>query len=636
MDFTRPTFWSAPFPSDQLRRNGRIDLKGFDTRQIALVGQVLQLNVFSDGFATSAGIFFPLTGALSTAQLPAIADTVKPGSPVFLVELEGPQPGRRYPLEVSYSEQCSPYGTEHLLTLLPLQGVPLHPDARYAAVVLRGLEDALHFPLGVSLPMAQLAAHELPDGASASDLDAYIQALGALKAQGVKAESIAGMTLFTTGNPTKQLGVFRDAVLAQPLPRPTTAFTRTDLFDDFCVYQSSIDMPQYQAGTPPYDTTGGSWATDANGQPELQRHETARIFLTIPRQPMPANGYPLAYLIGTGAGGDRALVDRGPQATTGGPPIQPGTGPALHFARAGFAGLTIDGPLEGPRNPTGADEDYLIFNLNNLVAMRDNLRQSALEVILTAHIVESGALAPDVSDCPGASGPVKFDTNHLALMGHSMGASILPLAAAWEPKYRAIILSGSGGSWIENIIYKQKPIDVKPFAEVLVNEPGGTMTAFDPAVSMVQWAAEAADSQVYGELLLRTPRAGEAPRQLLMEQGIVDHYILPRIANTTSLSVGLDLAGTPLDDNPEYVDQLRALDLLPLVGRGATGLPASGNVNGTTAVVIQHPSDGIEDGHEVVFQTDPPKHQYRCFLQSWLARGTPVVLPDGPADAPCQ
>ena len=30
-------------------------------------------------------------------------------------------------------------------------------------------------------------------------------------------------------------------------------------------------------------------------------------------------------------------------------------------------------------------------------------------------------------------------------------------------------------------------------------------------------------------------------------------------------------------------------------------------------------------GHEVVFQTETPKHQYQCFLQTWLRDGTPTV-----------
>ena len=75
------------------------------------------------------------------------------------------------------------------------------------------------------------------------------------------------------------------------------------------------------------------------------------------------------------------------------------------------------------------------------------------------------------------------------------------------------------------------------------------------------------------------------------------------------------------------------------VGRSAVALPASGNVSvgraQVTAVVVQHPEDGVEDGHEVVFQTEPPKHQYRCFLASFAAGRTPVVPADAPADAPC-
>ncbi len=125
-----------------------------------------------------------------------------------------------------------------------------------------------------------------------------------------------------------------------------------------------------------------------------------------------------------------------------------------------------------------------------------------------------------------------------------------------------------------------------------------------------------------------------------VEQGIVDNYILPNIANASSLSLGLDLGGAPLDtDSVRLPMQTPVLTVLPLIGRGAIALPAAGNltVGGkkVTAVVVQHPEDGIQDGHEVVFQTEPPKHQYRCFLASFAAGKTPVVPPDAAADAPC-
>jgi hypothetical protein len=277
----------------------------------------------------------------------------------------------------------------------------------------------------------------------------------------------------------------------------------------------------------------------------------------------------------------------------------------------------------------------LIFNIANPPALRDNIRQSALEIILQAHIIAAGSIQPDVSQCPGATGPVHFDSSHMALMGHSMGATILPLAAAFEPSYGAIIFSGEGASWIENVIYKQLPLEVKPVAELMVGENTGTLTAFDPVLSMVQWAAESADEQVYNDRIVRDPRNGEHARHVLMEQGIVDHYILPRIANSASLSLGLDMGGAALDNNPAYVDEIQALNVLPLVGRGQIALPTSGNLpGGTTAVLVQNPGDSIEDGHEMVFQTDPPKHEYRCFLQSWLA-GVPVVPASGSAETPC-
>ncbi len=313
---------------------------------------------------------------------------------------------------------------------------------------------------------------------------------------------------------------------------------------------------------------------------------------------------------------------------------RPGTGPALHFAQVGYAAFSIDGPLVGLRNTTNGSQDLLIVNLNNLRALRDNFRESALEVIFDVKLVQGGLLQTDVSNCPGATAPLALDLDHLALMGHSLGASVLPLAAAWEPEYGALVLSGSGGSWIENLIYKQLPFPPLSIAELLAGEPTGAMTAFDPVVSFVQWAAESADAPVYEPLLIRTPAEGAAPRQVLMVQGIVDHYILPRIANASSAALGLDLAGPALDGNPEYVDQQQALDVLPFVGRGAISLPASNNVSPVTAVLVQHPGDGIEDAHEVIFQTEAPKHQYRCFLKSWL-RGTPQVPPDGAADAGC-
>jgi hypothetical protein len=361
---------------------------------------------------------------------------------------------------------------------------------------------------------------------------------------------------------------------------------------------------------------------------------------------MPANGFPLVVLSRTGAGGDRPLVDRGTQGMTNGPPIAPGPGPALYYAHAGFAGSEIDGPLGGIRNTTNQNEDFTIFNVTNPLALRDNIRQSAAELALQAYILDGVTI--DASDCQGVStpdgGPVRFDTSMLALMGHSMGATISPLTLAWEPRFRAGILSGAGGSWIDNIIYKLQPLDVKPAMELILGLEGANkydLHEHDPLLSMFQWAGEPADPPVYTRMIVREPPAGASPRHVLMEQGIVDHYILPAIANATSLSIGLDLAGPSLDSmTPEIASFTPLASLLDLVDRQTISYPVSGDItlpDGTsvTAMVAQHPADGIEDGHEIVFQTDAPKHQYVCYLQSLLS-GIPRVPTDGAPFDPCE
>ncbi len=412
------------------------------------------------------------------------------------------------------------------------------------------------------------------------------------------------------------------------------------------MYSATIPMPDYQAGSPPYDfaDSGGAWQFDASGKPILQRTEEAEMVVTVPRAAMPPNGWPIAHFIRTGGGGSRPLVDRGPQATNGGPPIAPGTGPALWFAKAGFAGASVDGPHENIRDLAHGNEDYEIFNIFNATALRDNIRESAAEYALFAHVLAS--LALDVSDCPGASpATARFDSSKIALMGHSMGSTIAPLVLSAEPTYRAAVLSGAGASWIENIVWKKLPLNVRSAFELLLGYHSSErlLDEDDPVLTLFQWAEEPADPLVYTRSMA-DGRSGLPPPHVLMEQGIVDHYIMPPIANATSLSLRLDLVDPPLDNtNAELAaDGTRSLEsLLTFTNRSQLALPVSGNRMASgglpvTAVVVQHPGDGVEDGHEVVFQTDPPKREYRCFLQTWAAGQVPRVPLPGDVDGPCQ
>ncbi len=639
MDFLRASgLYDAPFPADDLLRDGAVDLSGFPNPDgVSLVEQLLALGDGSlDGFGLTSTLYFPVSGPLEAVGLPDVHESMTPDASVFLVDVDdlSPERGVRIPIDVVYRGDLSPFGPPGpSLVALPLQGVPMREGTRYALVVRTEVRDVSGYMLQPAPAVLQLQRGLTPPGLTEEEAATWRAALDAVVSYGTAPEEIAGLTVFTTGHPTATLRAYtahaRQHALALDAPPALT-----DTFDDYCVFESTLSLPTYQHGEPPFTVEGGGWRLDGAGEPELAGFETARIVFTVPRAPAPAAGWPTAVMIRTGAGGDRPLVDRGPRAEPGGEAIAPGTGLALDFAAAGYAGVSVDGPLGGLRNPSGADEQFLIFNVANPESMLGTLRESALELALLPDLL--GELALDTSACPGGPAASSFDLDGLTLVGHSMGATIAPLTLAVEPRYAASVLSGAGGSWIANVVHKQSPLEVRPLAEAMLGYASGALDVYDPALALLQLVGEAADPPPYARHLVLDPLDGTAPRHLLVIQGVVDTYILPPMANALAVSAGLDLAGVAIDVGHPDLEAYRPLeDVLRFSGRGATELPAGGNASGTTAVVVQHYEDGVEDGHEVLFQRAEPRHQVRCFLADLADGHLPMVaLPEG-VDAAC-
>ena len=609
-------FWAAPFPSaDRVAGDGRIALDNVALPANATyVRDILPMLADARGFATAATIYFPLDGPIGAPTLPTPAESVQPDSTVFLVDIDpaGSGRGARSAVSTYYADDPGPYGPANLLSLQPVQGAPLRPKRRYVAVVMRAAGGQT--PLGRSATMAALLRGETPAGWPDDGATIYHEALEALAELDVDLVGVAGLTVFTTGDPSAELGRFVDDALGQQ-PRPPAALRWLETFNDFCVYESEVELPVYQTGTPPFATPaqGGGWAVTSEGAPALVDWAPARIVVTVPRQPAPAAGYPVALFVRTGGGGDRPLVDRGVRQTPGGP-SPPGTGPAVNLARVGWAGVQIDGPHGGPRNVSQGDEQFLMFNITNLWAMRDNIRQAALEVALWPDIVaQLGTIDGGCEGAPAASG---FDADTITLFGHSMGSWIAPLALAVRPvRFTATVWSGAGASWVENIMYKRSPVAVRPFAEALLGYYSNRdLHPHDPALMWVQWALEPADPQVYGAAV------AASDVHVLMLQGVVDTYILPPIARATSLASRLVLAGDAIDGHDGFTPFDTWSEIFE---RPTVSLPIAADGQ-RVAVVVQHRQGPIEDGHEVMFQTDGPKHQYQCFLAG-LASGAPGV-----------
>lgn len=613
--------FDAPFPSDDLLVGGVVDLSSFPNPDgVVFVEQVRALgDGVLDGWSTSSAIVFSATEPLDPASLPTLSGAFTADASVFLVDVDpaSPERGRRVPVVVT-APAATPFGPDYPLVVLPLQGAPLRPTTRYAAIVTDAVRAASGTSLAPGEAMRALASGD-PQGVDEGVAGALSSALVSVESWGTPRGSVVALAVFTTQDPVAQAVRFTEAARAYtPL---AGGFSLTDTFDDYCVFEGTMDVPVFQRGDPPFLAEGGGWSEGASG-PELQGFETSRVVVTVPRGPQPSGGYPTVVFVRTGGGGDRPLVDRGVRDADGVVSI-PGSGPAMALASVGIAGVSIDGPHGGMRNDGGGDEQFLMFNVANPEALLDNVRQSALELALLPDVIDN--LTLDASAC--GLGSVSLSTDRLGLMGHSMGATIAPLTLALEPRYAAAVLSGAGGSYIENVVWKQLPLEVAPIAEVMLGYDAGTLAEDDPVLSLLQHVGELADPPPY----LRALGERASPPHMLVFQGIVDHYILPPMANALSASAGLDVGGEVLDASTNELSGFLGVEgALELVGRGPVALPVSGNgAGGQTAVVVQLPADGVEDGHEVMFQRLEAPPMYACFFADVAAGAVPSVVPPG-------
>lgn len=753
-------FLDSPFPTDLRvdKDTKAIDLGGFPepappVRWYDLVGRakfavlnniydILKQMPVKRGFGLASGVFFQSTEKLPPPKAPS-AEGVWGGldadyvlAPVLPVN-DAKAPDRKWklgdahPIKVQFRASAGSLAPVNTLTLLPLQGRPLLPNTTYVAWVRKGLGSPSG-PLQASAPMQGLSqiTEANPKGLPSQSYatQSYPRAVSALSDHGTKLDDLAALTVFTTGAPTDEL----KALFARTAVPHLSAFHLSEKHDHYCIYESSVKMPEYQSPAAPYQvgdgvltllikgllgvtfqqvTGGGDISTGASSH---DSHD-ARVVVTVPmHKTMPAKGWAAAAYVRAGAGLDATgspLADRGrtlppnqvvngclpPYSPDGGTAASPanqlcGGGPGYEFARAGMLGITIDGPQTGSRLVGGdgefgslvdackidpkSGEDNAMFDVCNPRAIVDNIRQSALEIALIPAMLDQPLRFEGKDDACHLAG-AHVDPTRTALMGHSMGATVAPLALSLQSRYRAVVLSGANGSYIENILAKEMPSPLAAQLEQLFGLDY-CLDEFSLLSSLFQWAEEPSDPIVYEPGLFADvdapPPAGAPRRQppdVLMIQGIGDHYIPPPIANISSMGLRLDIIGPELDvqrparcvpDPEAAVPRCAAtraarypvtpvLPLLRYVGAGAVPYPDHGPVTrnrdkGTgTRGVVQYERDEScrQDGHEVAYEIAQARWQYRCFLSSFAHGQAKIWQPPAHAvlddtleiDAPC-
>ena len=624
-DLAAADWHATPFPTNSRRAaDGDIDLSGFPAARGAESSELLNDYLkYADGhlrgWSIQPTIYVQFSAPLDLAAFhPPTAQPTQDAMFLMDVTPESPEYGLLIPLTAhATGPERGVYQVENLLAAQPVWGRPLRPETTYAFVLRRGVKDKAGLPLGRPLALASVIDARLEqkdvsklDPASAkwaSALEPLFKAMEAGKIH-VQPKDIAAATVLTTGRPTAQLEAMAAWVREKSTTQTAFGFERIDTKDpDFVLASASYTAPNFQSGTCPYTTPGeGGFDLAADGSPTVQRTETMRVLLMLPKNPLIINGKVPVVESAHGTGGDwMSVVDGGKYRI------------ASLLTQQGLAVVSIDQPMHGnrcaPKTLTADQLDVDTFNFFNIVAGLSGFRQSALDTVFLTRMLREGKLDVPVGIGPNGGG-MAFGRDNIGFIGHSQGGLSGSLAAAVEPNLRAYVLSGAGAGLSLTVVQRVYPVDFPKMLEGLLSLDPGELSEFHPAVSLVQAMADITDPLAYAALTWQRP-AGVRPPDVLLTAGLLDQDTPHLTAEALAAALGLDILAPSVHLNEAL--QLGAAELLPS--------PVGGNRkrNGfdVTAVVTQWE----KRDHFAIFNEPKLAGMYPNFLRTALTEAVGEV-----------
>lgn len=633
---TPETFWDQPFPSDsRLTPEGAPDMTGFFTNGPGALGtQIVESIAYRKGWAQMPVGYFRFDGELAPRiETDTIAAAVT--SPFLLVDVDpdSAERGKLFPV-VAKTLEVDVFAPEHLLAVAAHPGIVLRANTTYAIVVRASALDARGKPLVPARVIARLAAGDTPSGANGAAAAAlYAPLWSVLDELAVPRTDVVNAAVFTTGNVVAELADMSSALLAQHTA--TIANPVIDPIDgvhpDFCEVKIDLTLPQFVTGTEPWNSEG-RFVLDSSGLPVKQFDRTMTAVLTIPREPMPAAGFPLLlYFHGSGGVHDQVVdASRSPAGGVDGPL---GEGPAMFYARQGVAAAGAPLPVSPDRVPNAGDIAYLNFaNLGNFTFL---FRQGVIEQrMFTSALLDYHLPLAVLSSCSGVTSAtdVYFDADNFFAGGQSQGGMYTNLYGAVDPRPRAFIPTGAGGLWALMILTGGNFTSV---VDVLGPTLGTSrdLTFLHPGLHALELAWEVAEPLVFAPHLARRPLPGYPARPIYEPVGENDGYFQTPIYDAIALAYGHEQAGDPVWATMQDALALEGFD--GMVAYPVTNNLVSENGSPYTGVVVQYEGDGVVDAHAIYRQRDEVIYQYSCFLRSLIDTGVAVVPAPATLDTPC-
>jgi hypothetical protein len=309
---------------------------------------------------------------------------------------------------------------------------------------------------------------------------------------------------------------------------------------------------------------------------------------------------------------------------------EPGKGPGYIAALHGLAAASSAMPVNPERLPGATDYQYI--NINNLAAFPFTFQQGVIEQrmfldALLALQIPQATLAGCANTGP-AGGIHRFDAAKLTLGGQSMGGMYTNMVAAIEPRAPAIVPTGAGGFWNLMILQTSLIPGARSLLSSVLGVDEDTVTFVHPSLNMLALGWEIADPIVYMSRIGERPLPGMPVHHVYEPVGKDDENFPLAIYDAVALSYGNQQAG-------EVVWPSMQTALAFGKSGGVLAYPVRANRDGKTRVVVQYNGDGIISSHYLYRQNPAVKHQYGCFLESYIRDGVPTVPAPGAITDPC-
>ncbi|MAQ14703.1 MAG: hypothetical protein CMN30_07890 [Sandaracinus sp.] len=567
----------------------------------------------------------------------AIAASTESAFLLVDVDPSSDERGRLYPVVADTIPAAFYTGSAPMVTVAPRPGFVLHPERTYAFVVRTQALDAEGEPLVVHPDLATLAAGGTPEGPRGAAAQAlYAPLWETLDTLAIERTSVAAATVFTTGDVVAQTHALTEDVRANwTVTVDGLALDPDDgAHERYCELLAEVSLPQFQRGTPPFDTEG-TFDFDGAGLPIEQRQETAKLVLTIPRGEMPEAGFPLMMYFHGSGGIASQVVDRGYQPE-GGLPTK-GEGPAYVVAEHGIAAAGASLPLSPDRLPGASATEYL--NLANLGAFRDTFRQGVIEQRLLLDALVALRIDPaTLGSCEGVTLPagtteIRFDPENLVALGQSMGGMYTNMIGAVEPRFDALVPTGAGGYWPFFITQTQLIPGAATLLAGALRIPADELAFTHPVMHLLTLGWEAAEPLVSMPRLGRRPLPGVSARPIYEPVGMGDSYFPIEVYDAVAIAYGHEQAGDEVW--PSMQEALGLADLDGIVDYPVVGNMTAENGETYTGAVVQYAGDGFSDPHVIFVQLEDVRYQYGCFLETQVHTGTAVIPAPAPLGTPC-